>query len=133
MRIDCFLDTNILIYAAAAKPDERHKQAIARDIIATQEFVSLGRYWLSSMSMSQSPERLKRRSSHQSLTLGLLGSKVFRFCRLTLIWSGQASSSRGATRSVISTARLSLPPSASARQCFIPKTSITARNTAPSP
>ncbi len=38
MRIDCFLDTNILIYAAAAKPDERHKQAIARDIIATQEF-----------------------------------------------------------------------------------------------
>ncbi len=38
MRIDCFLDTNILIYAAVAKPDERFKQAIAREIIATQEF-----------------------------------------------------------------------------------------------
>jgi predicted nucleic acid-binding protein len=38
MRIDCFLDTNILIYAAAAKPDERFKQAIAREIIATRNF-----------------------------------------------------------------------------------------------
>jgi predicted nucleic acid-binding protein len=42
MRIDCFLDTNILMYAAAAKRDERHKQAIARDIIATREFCLSG-------------------------------------------------------------------------------------------
>lgn len=42
MRIDCFLDTNILIYAAAAKRDERHKQAIAKEIVATREFCLSG-------------------------------------------------------------------------------------------
>ncbi len=38
MRIACFLDTNILIYAAAGKKDEARKHAIATDIILGQFF-----------------------------------------------------------------------------------------------
>jgi predicted nucleic acid-binding protein len=38
MPIDCFLDTNVLVYAAGGKRDEPHKAAIARQIIATEEF-----------------------------------------------------------------------------------------------
>jgi predicted nucleic acid-binding protein len=38
MPIDCFLDTNILVYAAAARDDEPRKAAIARDLIATKLF-----------------------------------------------------------------------------------------------
>ncbi len=38
MRIDCFLDTNVLVYAAAGSRDETHKAAIARDLIATKVF-----------------------------------------------------------------------------------------------
>ena len=38
MPTDCFLDTNILVYAAAARDDEPRKAAIARDLIATKLF-----------------------------------------------------------------------------------------------
>jgi len=38
MPIDCFLDTNILVYAAAARDDEPRKSSIARDLIATKLF-----------------------------------------------------------------------------------------------
>ena len=38
MPIDCFLDTNVLVYAAAGRVDEPRKTAIARDIIATKLF-----------------------------------------------------------------------------------------------
>ena len=38
MPIDCFLDTNVLVYGAAGKTDEPRKAAIARDLIATKLF-----------------------------------------------------------------------------------------------
>jgi predicted nucleic acid-binding protein len=38
MAIDCFLDTNVLVYAAAGRDDEPLKTAIARDIIASRLF-----------------------------------------------------------------------------------------------
>ncbi len=38
MPIDCFLDTNVLAYAAVGKRDEPHKAAVARQIIATELF-----------------------------------------------------------------------------------------------
>lgn len=37
MRIDCFLDTNVLIYAAATRDDPR-KHAIAAEIVLSQRF-----------------------------------------------------------------------------------------------
>lgn len=36
--VDCFLDTNILIYAATGKTSEPDKFRIARDLIATRTF-----------------------------------------------------------------------------------------------
>jgi predicted nucleic acid-binding protein len=38
MLIDCFLDTNILVYGAAGRRDEPEKAAIARRIVATAVF-----------------------------------------------------------------------------------------------
>jgi predicted nucleic acid-binding protein len=38
MPIECFLDTNILVYGAAGKQDEPRKAAIARELIATKLF-----------------------------------------------------------------------------------------------
>lgn len=38
MPIECFLDTNVLVYAAAAKKDEERKAAIAQEIVATKLF-----------------------------------------------------------------------------------------------
>jgi predicted nucleic acid-binding protein len=38
MRIDCFLDTNVLVYAAIGKHDEPERHAIARDLVLTQKF-----------------------------------------------------------------------------------------------
>jgi predicted nucleic acid-binding protein len=42
MRNECFLDTNVLLYAASTKIDDPRKHAIAREIIATSEFCSSG-------------------------------------------------------------------------------------------
>ena len=38
MPIDCFLDTNVLVYGATGKHDEPRKAAIARQIVATELF-----------------------------------------------------------------------------------------------
>ncbi|MEX0854091.1 MAG: PIN domain-containing protein [Bauldia sp.] len=38
MPIDCFLDTNVLVYGAAGRQDESRKAAIARQLVATQTF-----------------------------------------------------------------------------------------------
>ena len=38
MRSDCFLDTNILIYAAAGKHDDPKKFAVAYDLVLTRRF-----------------------------------------------------------------------------------------------
>jgi predicted nucleic acid-binding protein len=38
MRIACFLDTNVLIYAAAGKQDDPHKFKIAEQIIQAEIF-----------------------------------------------------------------------------------------------
>ncbi len=38
MPIECFLDTNILVYAAATKKDDPHKAGIAHQIVATKLF-----------------------------------------------------------------------------------------------
>lgn len=38
MPIECFLDTNVLVYAAAAKKHDPRKAAIARGIVATERF-----------------------------------------------------------------------------------------------
>lgn len=38
MPIDCFLDTNILVYGAIGKRDEPRKATIARHIVATELF-----------------------------------------------------------------------------------------------
>ncbi len=38
MPIDCFLDTNILVYGALGKRDEARKASIARQIVATEVF-----------------------------------------------------------------------------------------------
>ena len=38
MRSECFLDTNILIYAATGKQDEPRKFAIADDLVTTRKF-----------------------------------------------------------------------------------------------
>jgi len=38
MRSDCFLDTNILIYAAAGRQDDPRKFQIAEQIISTERF-----------------------------------------------------------------------------------------------
>jgi predicted nucleic acid-binding protein len=38
MPIDCFLDTNILVYAAVGRKDEPRKAAIARELIASKIF-----------------------------------------------------------------------------------------------
>lgn len=38
MPIDCFLDTNVLVYGATGKHDEPRKAAIARQIVATSLF-----------------------------------------------------------------------------------------------
>lgn len=37
-RIDCFLDSNILIYAAAGKIDEPRKFSISADLVTTRNF-----------------------------------------------------------------------------------------------
>lgn len=38
MRIECFLDTNVLVYAAMGRTDDRRKHDIARRIIDTSRF-----------------------------------------------------------------------------------------------
>ena len=38
MPIDCFLDTNVLVYGAVGREDEARKAAIAREIVRTQLF-----------------------------------------------------------------------------------------------
>ncbi len=38
MPIECFLDTNVLVYGAVGKQDEPRKAAIAREIVATKVF-----------------------------------------------------------------------------------------------
>lgn len=38
MLIDCFLDTNVLVYAAVGRRDDPRKAAIARRIVATELF-----------------------------------------------------------------------------------------------
>ncbi len=38
MPIECFLDTNVLVYAAATKKDDPRKADIAREIVATKLF-----------------------------------------------------------------------------------------------
>jgi predicted nucleic acid-binding protein len=38
MPIECFLATNVLVYAAATKKDEPRKAAIAREIVASEVF-----------------------------------------------------------------------------------------------
>jgi predicted nucleic acid-binding protein len=38
MPTECFLDTNILVYAAAGRQDEKERTAVAREIIATKLF-----------------------------------------------------------------------------------------------
>jgi predicted nucleic acid-binding protein len=38
MRSDCFLDTNILIYAAAGREDEPEKYRISYDLVLTERF-----------------------------------------------------------------------------------------------
>jgi len=38
MAIDCFLDTNVLVYGATGRQDEPHKAAVARQLVATQLF-----------------------------------------------------------------------------------------------
>ena len=50
MRIECFLDTNILIYAAAGKDDEPEKYPIAYDLVLDSRFGVSGQtlaefYW----------------------------------------------------------------------------------------
>lgn len=42
MRNECFLDTNVLIYAASTKNDAPRKYAIAKDLIATTDFCLSG-------------------------------------------------------------------------------------------
>jgi predicted nucleic acid-binding protein len=42
MKIECFLDTNVLVYAAMGRLDEAGKHAIAIDIITTTEFALSG-------------------------------------------------------------------------------------------
>ena len=42
MRSDCFLDTNILIYAAAGRSDEPHKFRIAYDLVLSRKFGTSG-------------------------------------------------------------------------------------------
>lgn len=42
MQIACFLDTNILIYAAAGKKDDPHKHAIAAQLVLSQYFCLSG-------------------------------------------------------------------------------------------
>jgi predicted nucleic acid-binding protein len=42
MRNDCFLDTNILIYAAAGRRDEPEKHRIAEEIVRTANFCLSG-------------------------------------------------------------------------------------------
>ena len=42
MRNECFLDTNILIYAAAGSEDEPEKQRIAQEIVRTANFCLSG-------------------------------------------------------------------------------------------
>jgi predicted nucleic acid-binding protein len=38
MPIECFLDTNVLVYAAATRKDDPRKAEIARGIVATKRF-----------------------------------------------------------------------------------------------
>jgi predicted nucleic acid-binding protein len=38
MAIECFLDTNVLVYGAVGRRDEPRKAAIAREIVATRLF-----------------------------------------------------------------------------------------------
>jgi predicted nucleic acid-binding protein len=38
MNVDCFLDTNILVYAAAGREGEEGKRLRALDLVATREF-----------------------------------------------------------------------------------------------
>jgi len=38
MRNECFLDTNVLIYAASGSEHERRKFEVARDIVTTRDF-----------------------------------------------------------------------------------------------
>jgi len=49
MKTECFLDTNILIYAAAGKQDEFEKHAISRDLVLSTWFgvsaQSLGEFY----------------------------------------------------------------------------------------
>lgn len=42
MRSDCFLDTNVLIYAAAGKHDEPEKYRVAEEIVRTTNFCISG-------------------------------------------------------------------------------------------
>lgn len=38
MTVDCFLDTNVLVYAVSGAPSEADKKACAREIIARRQF-----------------------------------------------------------------------------------------------
>ena len=38
MPIDCFLDTNVLVYGAVGKQDEPRKATVAHDLVATKSF-----------------------------------------------------------------------------------------------
>jgi predicted nucleic acid-binding protein len=42
MRNECFLDTNVLIYAASTKIDDAHKYEIAEEIVRTADFCLSG-------------------------------------------------------------------------------------------
>ncbi len=61
MKVACFLDTNILLYAALGKIDEPKKFAISRDLVAAWEFglstQVLGEFFVNAQRKSLRPLR----------------------------------------------------------------------------
>jgi len=61
MKVACFLDTNILLYAALGKTDEPKKFGISRDLLAAWDFglstQVLGEFFVNAQRKSQRPLR----------------------------------------------------------------------------
>ena len=38
MRVECFFDTNVLVYAASAAPEDEHKRNVALDLVRREKF-----------------------------------------------------------------------------------------------
>ena len=130
MPINCFLDTNVLVYAAAGKRDDPRKAGIARQIVATEIFgvsaQTLAEFYDVVSGKAEVPIFLAE------IDAWIERLSAFPFAVVDAESSAQGFSSRDASASGISTRRCLPPRNGLARRSSIPRNSTTVRPTAPS-